>query len=245
MFAWCAWSNFASTDKEGSIIGVTQWTYVSKTILIAATFCIDLSTVAIIAFSGASNTFNGMVNNNCYTRDGERDITELASNFEYVLWIGLGEALFNTAALVSGCIARSYEIAQEKEIGKFAFGSHIFCVLIDIALSIINFAVFVVPAFNAYKKQDDLESRCYSFIYGNGTNENSSDYLSSAETAAIGFGSIAACGCLCGFLNLFKRSEAICIMSTNMLVIGLAGLLYMIVAVVWLYPLLEDVEWVS
>ena len=160
-----------------------------------------------------------MVNNNCYTRDSERSIAELASNLEQILTFGAIEAIIDFLALIFDCCSMKLG-GFEDTLGIVAFAVHGVSIFFDIILSAVNFFGYVIPAFDTYNKQDDLESRCYSFTYGFDSNSNvsaiipasdafgysttiihdgdaSNDELSLGYILLIVFGSCTACGCVC------------------------------------------------
>ena len=119
-----------------------------------------------------------MVNNNCYTRDSERDISELASNLEQVLTFGLVEAVIDFLALVfDGCSL--YLGGLEESKGIIAFVIHCVGIFFDIIISAVNFFAFVIPAFDVYNQQNDFESRCYSFEHD--TNDNIDTYTTTTS----------------------------------------------------------------
>ena len=147
---------------------------------------VDLWTVALINDNDVSTIFTGMVNNNCYTRDSERDITELASNLEQILTFGIIESIIDFFALIfDGCSCALGGL--EDKFGMVAFVIHGVSVFFDIIISSINFFAYVIPAFDAYNKQNDLSSRCYTFTYGY---QDTTDTIDTSFTTTFNYSSI-------------------------------------------------------
>lgn len=164
IFGCCAVVAFTYFESENGSFGLNA----IKFVLIFATLVLDLWTVGLINENNVSQIFSRMVSNDCYTRDSERDITNLASNFEQVLTFG--EAVIDFLALCfDGCACHLGGVDEAMETIPFVI--HGVSVFFDIVISAINFFAYVIPAFDVYNKQNDIESRCYSFEYGTSSHD--------------------------------------------------------------------------
>ena len=176
LFACCVTALVRSECQKSKV--VIMCPNLIKFALIFATLVLDLWTVALINDNNVSQIFDKMVHNNCYTRDSERDITDLASNLEQVLTFGAIEAVIDFLAIAFDLC--SYGLGGfEETSGIIFFAIHCVGIFFDIIISAVNFFGYVIPAFDVYNQQSDLDSRCYSFSYE--TNIDSDDTIVSTS----------------------------------------------------------------
>ena len=159
-----------------------------KILLIISTLVLDIWTVVLIDSNDVSQIFQGLVNNDCFTRDSERDIAELASNVDQILTFGIVEAVIDFLALLfDGCsMCFGFYVNNRPEVsGIVTFAMNGISVFFDVTISAINFFGYVIPAFDTYNKQHDAESRCYSFaaesLYNSSVNDHNTPYTTTTK----------------------------------------------------------------
>ena len=142
----------------------SPWKYAGYVtcIFITISVVLDWFTVGIIDQNNIVDNFDNLVSYQCYTRDAERDVAELASNLEQILVLGVIEGLMDLIDLFFdiSSLASRY---KDNEKGHYLMIIHLVLYVLDLILSIINFALFAQPAFDQYNALSSND-QCYQSI---------------------------------------------------------------------------------